>query len=124
MPRLPIVPTTLAALLWAAPSLLTAQQIARPRSSSIWNARSSMPAADTTRRNLGSQGWTRSSSAAAGGVMGVLGGMAVGLWLCRYRETPTGRSCGRDVPRGAALLGAVGLLLGAALGENVEHQRD
>ena len=66
MPLWLTVPTLVAALLGATPSLLTAQQIARPRSSSVWNAGSSAPAADSTRLSLASHGWTRFNGAAAG----------------------------------------------------------
>jgi len=124
MPRLPMAPTLVVALLGATPNLLTAQQIARPCSSSVWNVGSGVPAADSTRRNVGSEGWTASKGAAAGGVIGVLAGMAAGLWLCRYREVPAGRSCGTDVPRGAALLGGLGLLIGAVAGADAERHGD
>jgi hypothetical protein len=121
MPRLPTAPTLVAALLVATPSLLTAQRIAPPCSSSVWNVGSSAAAADSTRRNLGSEGWTPSTGAAAGGVVGVLAGMAVGLWRCSHLAPLAGRRCGREVPRGAALFGGLGLLLGAIAGAGAER---
>jgi hypothetical protein len=59
MPRPLIAPTILATLLGVTPSLVTAQRIARPCPSSVGNAGSSAPA-DSTLRNLGSEGWTAS----------------------------------------------------------------
>ena len=124
MPRVLTAPTIVAALLVATPTLLTAQRIAPPCSSSVWNVGSSAAAADSTRRNLATEGWTPSKGAAAGGVMGVLAGMAVGLARCiRWGGTYTGRSCGREVPRGVALLGGLGLLIGAVAGADADTVR-
>ena len=121
MPRWLIAPTFVAALLAATPRLLTAQQIAPPCSSSVWNVGPSAAAADSTRPTLAPEGWTQSTGAAAGGVVGVLAGLAIGLWRCRPLETFTGRNCGRDVPRAAALLGGLGLLVGWIAGADAER---
>jgi hypothetical protein len=120
MPRLPTAPMIVAALLVATPSLLTAQRIAPPSSSSVWQAGSGAATADSSRRKP-SNGWTQSTAAAAGGVVGVLAGLAVGLWRCRHREVDTGRICGRDVPRAAALLGGLGLLVGLTAGTDAKQ---
>jgi hypothetical protein len=109
---LPTAPFLVAVLLTAAPGLLTAQQIARPCASPVWNVDSIASAADSTRPNLGSTGWTEPKGALTGGVVGVLAGLAVGLWRCRYVEWSTSRSCGREVPRSVALFGGLGFLIG------------
>ena len=121
MPRVLTAPTIVAALLVATPSLLTAQRIAPPCSSSVWNVGSHAAAADSTRPNPASEGWTPSTAAAAGGVVGVLAGMAVGLGRCIRWGAFTGRSCGREVPRGAALFGGLGLLIGLVAGADAER---
>jgi ABC-type nitrate/sulfonate/bicarbonate transport system permease component len=120
VPRFPSA-AILVALWVAIPPVLTAQSIAPPRSSPVWNAGSGAREADSTRHSLASKGWTQSSGAAAGGVIGVLAGLAVGLWRCRYVETYTGRRCGREVPRAAVLLGGLGLLMGWATGAGGEQ---
>ena len=122
MPRFPAAASLVAALLAATPSLLTAQAIAPPRSSPVWNARSSATEADSARRHLTYRGWTQSTGAAAGGIVGVLAGLAVGLFRCRPLETYTGRNCGRDVPRAVALFGGVGLLMGWVAGADAERR--
>ena len=123
MPRFPTAAPLLAALLVASPAFLTAQSISPPRSSSLWNARSTATGADSARRDLASQGWTQSTGAAAGGIIGVLAGLAVGLFRCRPLETYTGRNCGRDVPRAVALFGGLGLLMGWVAGADAEQRR-
>lgn len=122
---MPSFPTAamLAAVLAATPPVLTAQSIAPPRSSPVWNARTRATEADSTPPRLPSQGWTQSTGAAAGGIMGVLAGLAVGLFRCRPLETYTGRDCGRDVPRAVALFGGLGLLMGWVAGADAEQRR-
>lgn len=107
----------------ATPSLLPAQRIAPPCASSVWNATSSANEADSTGRNLASEGWTQSKGATIGGVIGALAGMGAGLWKCRNFGAYSGTSCGGDMAWGAALFGGLGLLLGSVAGADAERRR-
>ena len=122
MPRFPTATALVAALVIAAPGLLPAQSIAPPCPSSVRNAGTSPRAADSTARNLASEGWTASKGATVGGVIGVLLGISGGLWKCRNFGAFSGTGCGGDMAWGAVLVGGLGMLLGSLAGADAERR--
>ena len=68
------------------------------------------------------EGWTQSKGALVGGGVGAFAGMAGGLWVCRrFGSSGAGGGCVGDAMWGAAVFGALGLLLGALAGHDAER---